>query len=79
MASEYKQLAVKMEPEKRRCLSGDDKNLEYRVNVRSKEEVTEQINKYKTILETALDGQPDMKQETKRVLLQELMAVGHSS
>lgn len=51
-------------------------NEEYRVQVTSKKEVIEQINKYKDILKTALDGQPDMAADTKRVLLQEVLAVG---
>lgn len=51
-------------------------NEEYRVQVTSKKEVIEQINKYKDILKTALDGQPGMAADTKRVLLQEVLAVG---
>ncbi|XP_071323928.1 kinetochore-associated protein NSL1 homolog [Trachinotus anak] len=49
-------------------------NQEYRVQVTSKKQVVEQINKYKDILRTALHGQPDTAEETKRVLLQELLA-----
>lgn len=49
---------------------------EHRVQVAAKKRVVEQINKYKEILMTALDGQPDMAAETKRVLLEELLAVG---
>lgn len=44
------------------------------MNVRSKKEVIEQLNKYKTLLETVFDGQEDVEEETKRVLLQELLA-----
>ncbi len=54
----------------------DESNQEYRVQVTSKKQVTEQINKYKNILNKALDGQPEVTEETKRVLLQELLAVG---
>ncbi len=54
---------------------GDETNQEYRVKVTSKKQVTEQINKYVDILKTALDGQPEVSEETKRVLLQELLAV----
>lgn len=67
-----------MEPEKRRCLPDHETNLEYRVNVRSKKEVIEQLNKYKKILETVFDGQKDVEEETKRVLMQELLAVSYS-
>uniref|UniRef100_A0A3Q4H5G0 NSL1 component of MIS12 kinetochore complex n=1 Tax=Neolamprologus brichardi TaxID=32507 RepID=A0A3Q4H5G0_NEOBR len=50
-------------------------NPEYRVQVTSKKVVSEQVNKYKELLKTALDGQPeDFPEETKRVLLQELLA-----
>lgn len=62
----------------RRCLPAGEANLEHRVNVRSKKEVIEQLNKYKTILETVFDGQKDVEEETKRVLLQELLAVRFS-
>ncbi|XP_068454907.1 kinetochore-associated protein NSL1 homolog [Clinocottus analis] len=55
-------------------LPSDDTNQEYRVLVSSKKQVMAQINKYKDILKTALDGQPDVSEETKRVLLQELLA-----
>nr|XP_043905550.1 kinetochore-associated protein NSL1 homolog isoform X1 [Solea senegalensis] len=47
---------------------------EYRVNVTSKKRLIEQMNKYKEVLKTALDGQTEMAEETKRVLLQELLA-----
>lgn len=68
-------LAVKMEPVASETLPSDERNQEYRVQVTSKKRVTEQINKYKDILKKALDGQPDVAEETKRVLLQELLAV----
>lgn len=57
-------------------LPSDETNQEYRVQVTSKKEVIMQINKYKDILKTALDGQPEVAEETKQVLLQELLAVG---
>ncbi|KAK2889842.1 kinetochore-associated protein NSL1 homolog [Channa argus] len=63
-----------MEAVERESSTGDDKNEEYRVQVTSKKQLTEQMNKYKDVLKTALDGQPDMEEETKRVLLQELLA-----
>ncbi|TNN39200.1 Kinetochore-associated protein NSL1 [Liparis tanakae] len=52
----------------------EDPSREYRVLVTSKKQVTEQINKYKDILLTALDGQTEVCGETRRVLLQELLA-----
>ncbi|KAM6991940.1 kinetochore-associated protein NSL1 homolog [Tautogolabrus adspersus] len=52
----------------------DETNEEYRVKVTSKKKVMEHINKQKEILQTALDGQTDILEETKRVLLQELLA-----
>ncbi|XP_038582510.1 kinetochore-associated protein NSL1 homolog isoform X2 [Micropterus salmoides] len=55
-------------------LPSDETNQEYRVQVTSKKEVIMQINKYKDILKTALDGQPEVAEETKQVLLQELLA-----
>ncbi|XP_044025145.1 kinetochore-associated protein NSL1 homolog isoform X2 [Siniperca chuatsi] len=75
MSKKYKQkLAVKMEPVESEPLSSDETNQEYRVQVTSKKQVIVQINKYKDILKTALDGQPDVAEETRRVLLQELLA-----
>ncbi|XP_068564412.1 kinetochore-associated protein NSL1 homolog [Cebidichthys violaceus] len=55
-------------------LPKDETNQEYRVQVTSKKHVMGQIHKYKDILKTALDGQPEVSEETKRVLLQELLA-----
>lgn len=52
---------------------------DYRVRVTSKKEVTEQINKYKEILKTALDGQTHAAEDTKRVLVQELQAVSETT
>ncbi|XP_035534756.1 kinetochore-associated protein NSL1 homolog [Morone saxatilis] len=52
----------------------DASNQEYRVQIASKKQVMEQINKYKDVLKTALDGQPEVAEETKRVLVQELLA-----
>lgn len=65
-----------MEPAESEALPRDETNQEYRVKVTSKKQVIDQINKYKDILRTALDGQTDAAEETKRVLLQELLAVG---
>nr|XP_020442268.1 kinetochore-associated protein NSL1 homolog [Monopterus albus] len=63
-----------MESEKSKTSLSAETNEEYRVQVTSKKEVIEQINKYKEVLKTALDGQPNMAEETKQVLLQELLA-----
>ena len=50
-------------------------NEEYRVQVTSKKQVTEQLEKYKEVLKTALKGQTE---EVKEALLQELLAVSPS-
>lgn len=65
-----------MEPAEKKDAHGDETNEEYRVQVTSKKQVIEHINKYKAVLNKVLDGQPDVAEETKRVLLQELLAVG---
>lgn len=64
-----------MEPVESESLPRDETNQEYRVQVTSKKQVIQQMDKYKDILKTALDGQKDVSEETKRVLLQELLAV----
>ncbi|XP_053301774.1 kinetochore-associated protein NSL1 homolog [Pleuronectes platessa] len=46
---------------------------EFRVPVATKKQVTELVDKYKDILKTALDGQTDVPEDTRRVLLQELL------
>ncbi|XP_013886089.1 kinetochore-associated protein NSL1 homolog [Austrofundulus limnaeus] len=51
----------------------DETNQEYRVQVTSKKKVTELINRFKEVLNSALDGQPDISEETKRNLLQDLL------
>ncbi|XP_060907530.1 kinetochore-associated protein NSL1 homolog [Labrus mixtus] len=64
-----------MEPvETSEAAPSDETNEEYRVKVTSKKQVTEQINKHKETLRKVLDGQTDIEEETKRVLLQELQA-----
>ena len=67
-----------MEPAESKSSPRDETNQEYRVQITSKKQVIEQINKYKEILKRTLDGQPEIAEETKRVLLQELLAVGLS-
>lgn len=64
-----------MEPMESEPLPTDETNQEYRVQVTSKKQVIDHINKYKDILKSALDGQAEVDEETKRVLLQELLAV----
>ncbi|XP_028252822.1 kinetochore-associated protein NSL1 homolog isoform X2 [Parambassis ranga] len=51
----------------------EGENQEYRVQVTSKKQLIEQMNKYKEILKIALDGQPDVAEETKKSLLLELL------
>lgn len=75
---QYKQLAGKMALEQRRCLPADEPEVDYRVKVTSKKDVIEQLNKYKNVLQTVFDGQEDVEEETRRVLLQELRAVSRS-
>lgn len=53
----------------------DEAKQEFRVHVTSKKQVRDQLDRYRDILKTALDGQPDVEEDTKRVLLQELLAV----
>lgn len=53
----------------------DEAKQEFRVHVTSKKQVSDQLDRYRDILKTALDGQPDVEEDTKRVLLQELLAV----
>lgn len=49
---------------------------EYRVEVQSKKKVKELIEQCKEVLKTALDGQADVKEDTKTELVQHLLAVG---
>ncbi|XP_029017362.1 uncharacterized protein LOC114861863 [Betta splendens] len=51
-----------------------DTDQEKRVQIKSKKQVVEQMNRYKELLKTVLDGQTDMAADTKRVLLEELEA-----
>ncbi|XP_047429528.1 kinetochore-associated protein NSL1 homolog isoform X2 [Mugil cephalus] len=63
-----------MEPVQSEASAGEKTtNQEFRVQVTSKREVIQQINEYKDLLRTALDGQPDVAEETKKMLLQELL------
>ncbi|XP_068610081.1 kinetochore-associated protein NSL1 homolog isoform X2 [Brachionichthys hirsutus] len=55
-------------------LHGDDRSLDYRVRVPSKKRVIDHIDRYKDILLAALDAQKDVEEETKGVLLRDLLA-----
>lgn len=48
---------------------------DHRVQVTSKKEVTKLLNRYKEVLKRTLDGQTEIEPETKRLLVQELLAV----
>ncbi|XP_022070898.1 kinetochore-associated protein NSL1 homolog [Acanthochromis polyacanthus] len=63
-----------MELAESETLPSEETNQEYRVHVTSKRKVNEQVNKYKEVLKTALDGQTEVTEETKRLLLRELLA-----
>lgn len=72
----YKQkLAVKMEAERNEAPPIVETNQDFRVQVTSKRKVAELINRFKEILSSALDGQPDISEETRRNLLQDLLDV----
>lgn len=53
----------------------DETNQDFRVQVTSKRKVAELMNRFKEILSSALDGQPDISDETRRRLLQDLLDV----
>ncbi|XP_020773415.1 kinetochore-associated protein NSL1 homolog [Boleophthalmus pectinirostris] len=55
-------------------ISSEDPSTEYRIQVRSKKQVQEQIERYKELLKTVLDGQTELAADTKRELLGELLA-----
>ncbi|XP_037605812.1 kinetochore-associated protein NSL1 homolog [Sebastes umbrosus] len=63
-----------MEPSEREALPADEDNQDYKVQVTSKKRVIQQMNQYKEILRRVLDEQPDVPEDTKTVLLQELQA-----
>lgn len=51
---------------------------EYRVKFTSKKNVVEQIKKYKELLKKVLNGQPQLSEEAKQLLQEELLAVSRS-
>lgn len=68
--SEHKRLAVKMDDGQR-----DEATQDFRVRVSSKREVSERLDRCKDLLRTAMDGQPEVDEDSKRVVVQELLAV----
>ncbi|XP_034018670.1 kinetochore-associated protein NSL1 homolog [Thalassophryne amazonica] len=52
----------------------DGVNKELRIQISSKKQLNDQINTYKDVLKKVLDGQTEVCEKTKRVLLQELLA-----
>lgn len=63
-------LAVKMDDGER-----GETTQDFRVRVSSKRDVSERLDRCKEILRTAMDGQPEMDEESKRFIVQELLAV----
>ncbi|KAK7907294.1 hypothetical protein WMY93_015906 [Mugilogobius chulae] len=55
-------------------ISSEDQNTDFRVQVKSKKQVQEQIDRYKELLKTVLDGQTELAADTKKELLGELLA-----
>lgn len=53
----------------------EEPEQEYRVRLSSKRKVTELMSRCSEVLRSALDGQPEISEESRRVLLQELLAV----
>ncbi|XP_042177643.1 kinetochore-associated protein NSL1 homolog isoform X1 [Oncorhynchus tshawytscha] len=53
------------------CLNEEE---EYRVKFTSKKNVVEQIKKYKELLKKVLNGQPQLSEEAKQLLQEELLA-----
>ncbi|XP_037541903.1 kinetochore-associated protein NSL1 homolog [Nematolebias whitei] len=62
-----------MEAEQNESPRNDEPNQDFRVQVTSKRKVAELIKRFKEILSSALDGQPDISEETRRNLLQDLL------
>lgn len=65
-----------MEAESTETSRNDETSQEYRVQVSTKKAVVEQMNKYKEVLKMVMEGQEAVPEETKRLLLQELLTVG---
>ncbi|KAM9778263.1 kinetochore-associated protein NSL1 homolog isoform 2-T2 [Syngnathus typhle] len=52
----------------------EETNEDFRVRLTSKKQVVEYVQQYKDILNKALDGQTGISEDTKRLLLEELLA-----
>ncbi|XP_027895539.1 kinetochore-associated protein NSL1 homolog [Xiphophorus couchianus] len=52
----------------------EDPEQEFRVRLTSKRKTTELMNRCCELLRSALDGQPDISEDSRRVLVQELLA-----
>ncbi|XP_037101475.1 kinetochore-associated protein NSL1 homolog isoform X1 [Syngnathus acus] len=52
----------------------EETNEDFRVRLTSKKQVVEYVHQYKDILNKALDGQTGISEDTKRLLLEELLA-----
>ncbi|XP_029986395.1 kinetochore-associated protein NSL1 homolog [Sphaeramia orbicularis] len=63
-----------MESEQKENTNRNETDEEFRVQVTAKTRLTEQISKYKDILRTVADGQTDVPEDIRRVLVQELLA-----
>ncbi|XP_041832569.1 kinetochore-associated protein NSL1 homolog isoform X2 [Melanotaenia boesemani] len=59
--------------EQTRSETGEE-SQDYRVQTTSKRKVVAQISRFKAVLSKVLDGQPEVAEETKRLLLEELLA-----
>lgn len=53
----------------------DEAAQDFRVRASSKREVSERLDRCKDLLRTAMDGQPEVDEDSKRVVVQELLAV----
>lgn len=53
----------------------DEAAQDFRVRVSSKREVSERLDRCKDLLRTAMDGQPEVDEDSKRAVVQELLTV----
>lgn len=53
----------------------DRTTQDFRVRVSSKKDVSERMDRCKEILKTAMDGQPEVDEDSKRFIVQELLKV----
>lgn len=67
--------AAKMESFPIQTSRHEDPEQEFRVRLTSKRKTTELMNRCCELLRSALDGQPDISEDSRRVLVQELLAV----